>query len=195
MIADTLKELVFSLSNVSDGITEIRLFLTDLYLQTRDNIGRAYPSTGFSFAGNAAAIELIGTADYLYEIRDFLTQQFELMINAMGSPSGDAVLQDVIFYIDHNFRNNIKLDAIAPLFGYNSAYLGKLFSRTVGKSFNSYVDHKRIELSKQLLLENKLKVYEIAEQAGYNNVDYFHKKFRKYVGQSPAEYRKSHELS
>ena len=57
-----------------------------------------------------------------------------------------------------------------------------------------YIDHKRIELSKQLLLENKLKVYEIAEQIGYKNVDYFHKKFRKYVGESPAEFRKGNGL-
>ncbi|WP_281821154.1 helix-turn-helix domain-containing protein [Eisenbergiella massiliensis] len=26
---------------------------------------------------------------------------------------------------------------------------------------------------------------------GYNNVDYFHKKFKKYTGMSPAEYRKN----
>lgn len=48
----------------------------------------------------------------------------------------------------------------------------------------------RIDRSKELLLENRLKVYEIAEQVGYKNVDYFHKKFKKYVGISPAEFRK-----
>lgn len=51
------------------------------------------------------------------------------------------------------------------------------------------MDHKRIDCSKQLLLENNLKVYEIAEQVGYKNVDYFHKKFKKYVGISPVEFR------
>ena len=35
-----------------------------------------------------------------------------------------------------------------------------------------------------------MKVYEIAEKVGYRNVDYFHTKFKKYVNQSPAEYRK-----
>lgn len=193
MIADTLHELERILPQIPDGISEIRLFLTDLYLQIKENIDRNYPSVEFPFMGNAAVIEYIHSRNYLYEIIQFLSEQFEMMMDAMGSPSGDMVLNDVIFYIDHNFQNNIKLDTIAPLFGYNSAYLGKIFSKTVGESFNSYVDHKRIERSKQLLLENKLKVYEIAGQVGYNNVDYFHKKFRKYVGQSPAEYRKSQE--
>ena len=40
-----------------------------------------------------------------------------------------------------------------------------------------------------------MKVYEIAEQVGYHNVDYFHKKFKKYVGISPAEYRKQSKES
>ena len=39
-----------------------------------------------------------------------------------------------------------------------------------------------------------MKVYEIAEAVGYKNVDYFHKKFKKYVGLSPAEYRKKYEI-
>lgn len=41
----------------------------------------------------------------------------------------------------------------------------------------------------ELLMGNKLRVYETAERIGYKNVDYFHKKFKKYVGVSPAEYR------
>ncbi len=111
-------------------------------------------------------------------------------MNSIGNSSRDSILDDIIFYIDHNYQTNIKLETIAPLFGYNSAYLGKIFSKTVGENFNNYVDSIRIKHAKQLIIENKLKVYEISEAVGYKNVDYFHKKFKKYVGQSPAEYRK-----
>ena len=92
-----------------------------------------------------------------------------------------------------NHQNNIKLETIASIFGYNSAYLGKIFSKTLGENFNTYIDKIRINHAKELLIEDKYKVYEIAEQVGYKNVDYFHKKFKKYVGVSPAEYRKSLE--
>jgi two-component system response regulator YesN len=68
--------------------------------------------------------------------------------------------------------------------------LGKLFSRKVGDSFNAYVDKVRIRYATEQLKSSKKKVYEIAEEAGYCNVDYFHKKFRKYVGVSPAKYRR-----
>lgn len=193
MTVDELSGLEASLSHVPAQISDIKLFLTDLYLQIKGDIKRNYTSTEIPFASNSSVIEFIGSQNYLYEIIRFLSEQFEIIMNAMGNPSRDTILDDVLYYIDHNFRDNIKLETIAPLFGYNSAYLGKIFTKSVGESFNSYVDHKRIDHSKQLLMENTLKVYEIAEQVGYKNVDYFHKKFKKYVGVSPAEFRKGQE--
>lgn len=190
MTADTLFELENALSHVSNQIYDIRLFLADLCLQIKGELKRNYASLDLPFATNSSVIEFIGSRNYLYEIIGFLSNQFETIMDAMGNPSRDTILDDILYYIDHNFRDNIKLETIAPLFGYNSAYLGKIFTKAVGESFNSYVDHKRIDHSKQLLLENNLKVYEVAERVGYKNVDYFHKKFKKYVGISPAEFRK-----
>lgn len=194
MIASAMEELHAGFLQLPDEIGEIKLFLTDLYLQIKETLSHRYPSLTLPFLGNSEAIEYLNSRNYLYEINRFFSKQFREIMDAMGNTSKDAVLNDILFYIDHNFRNNIKLETIASLFGYNSAYLGKIFTKWVGESFNSYVDHKRIDYSKQLLLENQLKVYEIAEQSGYKNVDYFHKKFRKYVGMSPAEFRKSKGL-
>ena len=78
---------------------------------------------------------------------------------------------------------------MAPLFGYNSSYLGKLFAQKTGVSFNTYLDTLRVRRATKLLDETNLKVYEIASQVGYKNVDYFHQKFKKQMNMSPAEYR------
>lgn len=111
--------------------------------------------------------------------------------HSVGYSSGENVMDEVLYYIHHNYRENLKLENIAPLFGYSSSYLGKVFNKKLGVNFNSYVDQVRIDEAKKLLEQDTLKVYEIAEQVGYSNVDYFHKKFKKYVGTSPAEYRKA----
>lgn len=192
-VAETLYELEQYLYNVKNDISEVKLFLTDLYLQIKEKINYSYAMAKIPFPSNSAIIELIEKQYYLYEIIRFFSEQFEMITNSIGNPSRDTVLDDILYYIDHNYKTNIKLETIAPLFGYNSAYLGKIFTKSTGENFNSYVDHMRIEHSKELLLENRLKVYEIAEQVGYKNVDYFHKKFKKYVGMSPAEYRKNIE--
>ncbi len=193
MIVATLSDLEEEAIHSSAQIDTIRLFMIDIYLRIKEQITHIYTTAQIPFDANSAVIEFINRQNYLYEIIRYLSEQFMMIMDAIGNPSRDTILDDVLFYIDHNYQNNIKLETIAPLFGYNSAYLGKIFNRTFGESFNSYVDHKRIERSKELLKENRWKVYEIAEQVGYKNVDYFHKKFKKYVGESPAEYRKTRE--
>jgi two-component system response regulator YesN len=179
--------------NVNDSIAAIKLFLVDIYLQIKEKLNHIYNTIDIPFPTNSSVIDLIEKKYYLYEIIRFFSEQFEMIMNATGNSSRDSIIDDIIYYIDHNYQNNIKLESIAPLFGYNSAYLGKIFSKTVGINFNSYVDYIRINHSKELLLQNKLKVYEISEVIGYKNVDYFHKKFKKYVGVSPAEFRKNAE--
>lgn len=189
-VAETLFQLNEYLYNVNDSISAIKLFLVDLYLQIKEKLNHIYSTVNIPFPTNSSIIDQIEKKYYLYEIIRFFSEQFEMIMNATGNSSRDSIIDDILYYIDHNYQNNIKLESIAPLFGYNSAYLGKIFSKTVGVNFNSYVDSIRISHSKELLLQNKLKVYEISEIIGYKNVDYFHKKFKKYVGVSPAEYRK-----
>ena len=190
-VAETLFALEEYLYDVKDSIDAVKLFLTDLYLRVKERVTHTYSNVSIPFPTNAQAIDRLDSCHYLYEMILLISEQSEMIMNATGNSSRDSVLDDILYYIDHNYQNNIKLESIAPLFGYNSAYLGKIFNKAIGESFNSYIDHRRIEHSKELLAENRLKVYEIAEQVGYKNVDYFHKKFKKYVGMSPAEYRKN----
>jgi two-component system response regulator YesN len=190
-MAETLHRLEMQLYSCREDIPQIKLFLTDLYLSIKERITHLYHALDLSFPSNAEIIEFINSKYYLYEIILYFTEQFQRTIHAIGNPSGEAVMDDVIHYIEHNYMENIKLENIAPLFGYNSSYLGKIFSKKIGMGFNAYVDKVRIEHSVKLLTESTMKVYEVAEKVGYHNVDYFHTKFKKYMKQSPAEYRKS----
>ena len=132
-------------------------------------------------------------ARFLYQIQLYFTQNFEKIIEALGNQTGESLFDDIVYYIERNYAQPLKLENIAPLFGYNSSYLGKLFKQRTGQNFNNYLDEIRISESRKLLEETQLRVYEIASRVGYRNVDYFHQKFKKQMGQSPAEYRKLHE--
>ena len=184
-VAEELYGIEEYLYNVDAPIRQVKLFLTDLFLQIKENINRIYSNNSFAIPQNSEIIEYISSRFYMYDIIEYISKQLDQIMNSMGSSSRESVLDDVLHYIAHNYATNIKLEVIASLFGYNSAYLGKIF--------NSYVDQVRINHAIELLMDNKLKVYEIAERVGYKNVDYFHKKFKKYVGVSPAEYRNKKE--
>ncbi len=190
-VAEELYALEDYLYHVRADISEVKIFLTDICLQIKESITHNYPAAELPFESNTEIMGFIETRNYLYEIIGYFSTEFERVMSCIGNSSRDSVMDDILYYIEHNYHTNLRLETISALFGYNSSYLGKIFNKTVGESFNTYADKVRIAKARELLVRRDLKVYEIAERVGYKNVDYFHKKFRKYVGQSPAEYRKA----
>ncbi|WP_026675154.1 response regulator [Alkalihalobacterium bogoriense] len=128
--------------------------------------------------------------DLLYFVEAFLTEIHEQLKYEVESKDQ---LKKLLVLIDTKYNENLKLERLAEVFNYNSAYLGKLFKSYTGEYFNTYLDKVRIENAKKLLLQN-YKVYKVAEIVGYSNVDYFHSKFKKYVGISPSAYRRKEKV-
>ncbi|MCR5451380.1 MAG: response regulator [Lachnospiraceae bacterium] len=188
-LRDTLTELSDLMYHTSSTISGIRHTLIDIYISVKQQIMQQFPNTEIPFPPNATVIDLLEKKYYLYEIIDFLKEQFNFMMRSVGVSSGSNTLDDIKYYIRHNYMNDLKLESIAPLFGYSSSYLGKLFSQKGGINFNAYLDKVRIDEAKKLLEDPNLKVYEIAAKVGYKDVNYFHIKFKKHTGTSPADYR------
>lgn len=102
-----------------------------------------------------------------------------MIMRAIGSNSSASVFDDILNYINHNYASQLKLETLAPLFGYNSSYLGKLFTQKMGVRFNTYLDQVRIEKATELLDQTDMKIYEIAASVGYKNVDYFTRNLKR----------------
>lgn len=189
-LSNALQELEELLRNSNCEINDIRYFLTDLFLHTKETVKNLYRTTDIPFPLNSWSMDFIQSRYYLFEILHFFSEQFELIMNCIGNYSRDSMMDNILHYINHNYMHNLRLETIAPLFGYDNSYLGKIFKQKTNYSFNTYLDMIRIEHSRQLLEQSDLKVYEIAEKVGYASVDYFYLKFRKYMGEKPSEYRK-----
>lgn len=124
----------------------------------------------------------------LPSVKQFLLNRFSEIIGVLDNGNTDTQIKKMIDLIHKHYNKNLRLETLAEVFNYNSAYLGKLFKNYTGEYFNTYLDKVRIDIGKQLLQKGS-KVYEVADQVGYANVDYFHRKFKKYVGTSPSAYR------
>ncbi|MDQ0230744.1 response regulator transcription factor [Metabacillus malikii] len=124
-------------------------------------------------------------------IKAYLYEQMKAILSLFDNGETDVTLKKLIDLIHKEYNQGLRLETLADVFNYNSAYLGKLFKSYTGEYFNTYLDKVRIENAKRLL-EEGYKVYEVAEKIGYANVDYFHRKFKKYVGVSPSSFRKEH---
>lgn len=120
---------------------------------------------------------------------DRLAGMAHAIAGELSSGGSGQLIRRMTDLIRRRYSENLKLEMLAEILNYNSSYLGKLFKNATGEHFHTYLDKVRIEKAKELL-EQGMKVYQVAEQVGYSNVDYFHAKFRKYVGISPSAYRK-----
>jgi two-component system, response regulator YesN len=93
-------------------------------------------------------------------------------------------------YIKENYVDRISLEEIATKMNITPGYLSHLFTKEIGKSFSDYLKEYRVDKAKKLLLNGKMKIYEIAEKVGYSDPKYFCKIFKEVTGILPKEYMK-----
>jgi two-component system response regulator YesN len=125
---------------------------------------------------------------FLSTLVDYLTDQLETLMTRERTSDAGELVQKMVDLVESRYAENLKLETLADVFRYNSAYLGKLFRQRTGEYFNTYLDQVRIRRAQELLAQG-MKVYLVAELVGYRYVDYFHTKFKKYTGVSPSQYR------
>lgn len=134
--------------------------------------------------------EKMNQSEKLEPLVELYCEILQDMCRQIGSDDSATVIKRMYYYMEKNYDQDLKVEGFAKMFNYNSNYLGKIFRREMGDSFNNILDTIRIVNAKRLLLETDMKVYQISEKVGYNNIDYFYLKFKKYVGISPKEYKK-----
>ena len=114
----------------------------------------------------------------------------EPAVPAADNGSSGSVIDKVKEYVEESLHQNITLKEISHILHFNYSYLGQKFKDHENMTFNEYLLHKRMEKAKLLLERSDLKVYEVAAEVGYTEMDWFYKKFKAYTGVSAIEYRK-----
>lgn len=96
----------------------------------------------------------------------------------------------IMKYIDDHFsENDLTLQAIAENVYLSQTYLCAFFKKSTGKTLNQYLTEVRMEKAKELLRDNGIKIYEIAQLVGFTDTNYFSSLFKKHTGCTPSEYK------
>ena len=86
--------------------------------------------------------------------------------------------------------SQLTLKDLAPQLGFSPSYLSVLIKKKLGLPFQEYLIQERMKKAKLLLLTTDLKIYEIADQVGFEDMNYFSQRFKQVVGVTPRQYKK-----
>ena len=92
-------------------------------------------------------------------------------------------------YLQKNYSSDISLALLSRVFHLNEHYISRVFKEETGENFLSYLNRIRIEEAKKLLLESDKKIYEIAEETGFQSSVNFNYVFKRFAGISPKMFR------
>lgn len=94
----------------------------------------------------------------------------------------------VLRFIEDHYRDG-KLQDIANELHYDQFWLSREIKKHSGKTFTELMQDKRMTQAAFLLKTTSLKVSEIGNSVGYENLSYFHRTFQKRYGISPHKFR------
>jgi len=127
---------------------------------------------------------------------------FAAQIEAATHPSAEEInripvdklelVENLKAYLKANYMREININAVAEMMFFSAPYLSRLFKKTTGISFNSYIIKLKLENASRFLLVDELKITDVAKKVGYSNIQSFTKIFKEYYGYTPSEFRKKH---
>lgn len=102
------------------------------------------------------------------------------------------VMEQIRDYLEEHYSDStLSLSAVAERFYLNPSYLSRTFRKRMEIPLVEYLNKIRIRHACDYLRTGNWKGYEVAERVGIPNPDYFGRCFRKYMGMSVNDYRKS----
>lgn len=98
-------------------------------------------------------------------------------------------LKQIVKYIEEHYQKELYIDDLAELCGFSSSHFMKFFKSNMGVTFTQYLNNYRLNVASQLLKSTGLPILDIALEAGYDNLSYFNRIFKKKFHMTPKEFR------
>lgn len=138
-------------------------------------------------AGNLQFQNIYEKKAFLYQLCALLTKHTEFETNV----SRATLLSRLLSYISQNYQHNCSLSLAAKSFGYDYAYLSRMFRQKTGVSFTQYLNQFRISQAAYLLSNTAESISSVAFLCGYDTIRSFNRNFKALTGMTPQQYRVS----
>jgi len=101
-----------------------------------------------------------------------------------------SAIENALRYIKSNYSENLSLRMILQLTNYSKSQFIRLFKESTGLNVSEYINKYRIEKACLDLMYTNKNITEIATANGFNNIQYFSRRFKEYMNCTPKQYQK-----
>ena len=126
--------------------------------------------------------------DYLLDPDDLVWLNVPNLLSVYSGQAPGRV-HKLMHYIQQNFKEEITLKQAASVSGLQIHSFCRFFKSLTNRTFSDFLNEVRIGFSCKLLQQSDLPVTQIALEAGYTNISYFNRCFKKINKMSPKDYR------
>jgi AraC-like DNA-binding protein len=134
--------------------------------------------------GSQTMIERLAGVFFIHAIR---THMAEGWLPALADPQIGAVLKAMHERVEHPWT----VRALATQAGMSRSAFALRFKELIGQAPLEYLTQRRMHEAGRLLREDTRKLFEVATAVGYDSGGAFHKAFKRVLGMTPGEYRRS----
>ncbi|MDO4521798.1 MAG: AraC family transcriptional regulator [Eubacteriales bacterium] len=135
-------------------------------------------------------LELLGS---IARIRSTVFQENQNWSTSRKKEYNEKFL-NVCNYINEHFSEDLTLEQIASLSGFSKYHFSRLFSQYMNISFYKYLNQKRIDYAKTLLISQDYPILDVALASGFSCHTAFLRMFKLQTGYTPTEFRKLYNI-
>ncbi len=107
----------------------------------------------------------------------------------------DPRLREAARYIREHACNGCTVDDVAAAIGASRGWVHAEFKKRFNRTPHHEINRVRMDLARHLLRSTQLPIREVALQCGFSLVHNFGRTFRNTIQQTPAAYRRRHQIS
>lgn len=134
-----------------------------------------------------AELSMEQCCDIFVKMCQYIRRQLLVSNKENVSPQDIAVLKE---YMDTHLHEHLSLEKYSQMVSLSVSQTIRKFRAVYGMPPGEYLNSKRIETAKKLLIETKYSIQAISESLGFQDPYYFSKCFKKRCGKSPNSFRK-----
>ncbi len=155
---------------IQGGLNEDRAYdFSDEFIMTIDNLNDPEEILGYIGAKILALTNLVA--------------------KSKAQPGQSPHIKICICYINENIDKKHSVSSLAKICEISPNYLSQIFKEEMGENLGSYIMRKKLEKSKELMLENK-NIKTVYKAVGFSSQSHFITAFKRFYNMTPGQFLK-----